>query len=258
MANELEERASRAERLQGTIERRRVSAHDFELRATTSGPLEFSGHPALFDTPYEMYGGPDKGGWIETVNRKAFNQTLSMNPDVCLNVDHGESLSGLPIARTTAPGPTAKLNLSTDKLGLFSQAPLDPMMDDDVRQLQQKFGLKLIEQMSYAFRTIRQIWNEDYTERELLELDLNRGDVSIVTNGANAATSSQLRGLPDLLEALSALDPTEALVEARALGDLDGLVSAHTVLGRLIVQMRPADQRRTSVAHAERLLLLDA
>lgn len=252
---------TKAERLQGTIERRAVSLSEFELRAAGGTLIEFKGHPSLFDTPYEMYGGPDKGGWIETVNRKAFTRTLGANPDVSLNVDHGGGLSGLPIARTTAPGPTAKLHLTTDTTGLLSRAQLDPTADDDVRQLQQKMALRLIGQMSFAFRTIDDTWNDDYTERELLQLDLHRGDVSIVTNGANPDTNATLRDWDSALSYLTSVDANEALAEIRAHDDtgLTDLVAAHTVLGQLIARARPADTRTTlKVAQAERLMVLDA
>jgi phage head maturation protease len=42
---------------------------------------------------------------------------------------------------------------------------------------------------SFAFRMVRQRWDDEYENRELLEVDIHRGDVSIVTFGANPNTS---------------------------------------------------------------------
>jgi phage head maturation protease len=46
-----------------------------------------------------------------------------------------------------------------------------------------------LDQMSFAFRVVRQTWDTDYTERSLEAVDLNRGDVSVTNFGANAHTS---------------------------------------------------------------------
>jgi hypothetical protein len=47
--------------------------------------------------------------------------------------------------------------------------------------------------MSFAFRVIRQKWNDDRTERMLTEVSLADGDVSIVTYPAYPATSVEAR-----------------------------------------------------------------
>ena len=47
--------------------------------------------------------------------------------------------------------------------------------------------------MSFAFRTIKDEWNEAYTERVLRELSLKDGDVSLVTYPANPNASAKLR-----------------------------------------------------------------
>jgi hypothetical protein len=48
-----------------------------------------------------------------------------------------------------------------------------------------------VDQMSFAFRAIRQEWNDDYTERRILEVQLF--DVAAVTFPANEATVIGLR-----------------------------------------------------------------
>jgi HK97 family phage prohead protease len=201
--------STRAERLQGTTERRSIGLTDFELRESGNS-LKFEGYASLFDTPYDMYGGPDApGGWTEYVDAKAFDRTLALQPDVVLNLNHGESGTGLPIARTSS----GTLELRTDGKGLRPRADLD-LRDPDVQALRVKVERGDVNQMSFAFRTLRQKWANEETERRLLEVSLDRGDVSIVTNGAQPKTSLQLRSL---VRQLAMIDPDQAKQELRAL-----------------------------------------
>jgi hypothetical protein len=50
-----------------------------------------------------------------------------------------------------------------------------------------------VDQMSFAFRVIRQKWSEDRSTRTLIELSLADGDVSIVTYPAYPTTSVEAR-----------------------------------------------------------------
>jgi HK97 family phage prohead protease len=250
---------NRAERLQGVTERRSIGLTDFETRADGS-TLQFSGYASLFGVGYEMYGGPDKGGWIEYVDSKAFDRTLSTSPDVVLNMNHGEGGTGLPIARTSSK----TLQLRTDKKGLLSSAELD-LRDPDVQALQVKVERGDVNQMSFAFRTIRQEWDDEETKRTLLELSLDRGDVSIVTNGANPNTSVQIRGLDDAISYLAQFDVDEALAETRSLDDesLKHLAEARELLDRLLTRTDaevPASEQGhgMSLKTARRMALLDA
>lgn len=252
---------NRADQLSGVTERRSIALDDFELRAE-GDTLHFKGYASLFDTPYEMYGGPDKGGWMERVNKKAFTRTLAAKPDVVLNMNHGQAGTGLPMARTTS----GTLTLRTDAKGLLPEADLD-LRDPDVQALRVKVERKDLGQMSFAFRTLGQTWNEDETERELTELSLDHGDVSIVTNGANPKTSFQLRDLDSALAFLSALDVDEAEAEVRGWADdassLDDARAAHSLLGRLLerkstITPSEPEKRGLSVAQAKRLMILDA
>lgn len=248
----------RAELLKGTIERRVVAlmADEFEMRAE-DGKLKFTGYASVFDTKYEMYGGPDKGGWMEHVNREAFKRTLAAKPDVVLNINHGQGGTGLPIARTTS----GTLQLRTDSKGLLPSAELD-LRDPDVQALQVKVERGDVDQMSFAFRTISDLWSEEGEDRELMELSLDRGDVSIVTHGASPTTSVSIRYWDEALKALATMDPEEALAEMRAADGeqkLGEIVAAHTVLGRLIAEANPTEARGPlSLAQAKRLALLDS
>ena len=230
--------SKRAEQLNNVTERRTVALDEFDLR-TEGNTLQFKGYASLFDSPYEMYGGPDKGGWMETVDKQAFTRTLSAKPDVVLNMNHGEGGTGLPIARTTS----GTMTLRTDAKGLLPEASLD-LRDPDVQALQVKVERGDVNQMSFAFRTIRQEWNDEETTRRMMELSLDRGDVSIVTNGANPKTSMNLRGLSDALALITRMDPQTAATEMRALSDpeMSQVSAAHTLLGHLMgMCVEPAD-----------------
>lgn len=182
---------------------RRFTAGNLELRVADDGMLTFTGYATVFDAPYEMYGGPSAGGWTEVVDPGAFRKTLSEKPDVQLLVNHED----LPLARTKS----GTMKLSDDNTGLYVEASLDPN-DPDVAKLAPKVERGDLDEMSFAFRTIRQEWDEGYEKRTLLEVSINRGDVSIVNYGANPATSFDLRSL---LES----DPERALAELRSLRD---------------------------------------
>jgi hypothetical protein len=82
--------------------------------------------------------------------------------------------------------------------------------------------------MSFGFRVNEDIWEDDMTKRTLRALDLNGGDVSVVTYPANPNTTVGLRAAgPNIeavtaalrcLESRSATQEDIASVLARALG----------------------------------------
>jgi HK97 family phage prohead protease len=217
----------------GDREVRRWAINDIELRSQgDGGPLVLTGYASVFDKGYEMYGGPEKGGWTEYVDQGAFDTTLRNKPDVQLLVNH----EGMPLARTKS----GTLQLSTDKVGLKVYAELNPD-DPDVGALAPKMQRGDMDEMSFAFRTVRQEWNEEYTERRLLELNLQKGDVSVVNYGANPATSSSIRSI-DVLGHLAALDVDELVAELRGAGDIEPgqlIARAQHVLEQLAHNLAP-------------------
>jgi HK97 family phage prohead protease len=155
------------------------------LEARDIGGLEFkvSGYASVTEAPYDM------GSYEETISRSAFTKTLSMRPDVQLLLNH----EGLPLARTTvAPGQPGHLQLSEDSKGLRFDAQLD-RDDPDAQTLMRKVGIGVMDQASFAFRVIRQSWNDAHTLRTINEVSLDRGDVSIVNFGASPTTSVDAR-----------------------------------------------------------------
>lgn len=184
----LEQRKAKAESLKGR-EVRTVAVHDFEVREDADGLLTMDGWASVTERSYDM------GYYQETIKRGAFGKTLRESPDVQLLINH----DGLPLARTrdSANRPivgAGSLALSEDDQGLRVAARLDPA-DPDVMRLMPKVSRGLVDQMSFGFRVTRQTWDEDYENRDIAEVNIDRGDVSIVNQGANPATSFSLRSL---------------------------------------------------------------
>jgi HK97 family phage prohead protease len=232
------------ERLLEAPEHRSVAIDDFEVRADGDS-LELAGYASVFDAPYDVYGGPERGGFTEVVDPDAFSRTLKEKPDVHLLINH----EGMPLARTKS----GTLQLATDNTGLKVNASLD-RRDPDVQRLQTKMDRGDMDEMSFAFRTIRHEWNDDETERRMLEVSIHKGDVSVVNFGANPATSVKLRSLDAALQALLDVEFDDVLVEARSLTDANKLAEAHRLIGRVLREVTPADQRTLTLTEARALL----
>lgn len=233
--------------LQGSREQRSADTFEFEMRAAKgdSNKLHFTGYAALFDSPAQVGSGP-LGPFSEMIHRQAFDRTLSAKPDLVLRTEH----RNLPIARTTA----GNLRLSTDSKGLLVDADLD-RRDNDVAQLEVKMENRNLSQMSYVFRAVRDKWSDDYSKRELLEVNLDKGDVSIVTYGANVKTSARMGSLAEVAEALKGLDFDAALTEARSLDNpMGALREMRANLDRLLREVAPPAKRTMSLAEAAALL----
>lgn len=175
----LEFRRQRAADLDGAREVRRFNTHDVELREVSDGTLRFTGYASVTERAYEV------GDFEETIARGAFKRTLSENPDVVLLLNH----DGLPLARTKS----GTLTLSEDARGLRVDADLNPA-DPDVQRVKPKLERGDVDEMSFAFRATSQDWNEDYTQRRITGATIHRGDVSIVTYGANDASTGGIVG----------------------------------------------------------------
>ena len=183
-------------------EQRRVAA-PLELRTDSgSDQLVLEGYAATFE-PYDCYGGVERGGWVEQIAPTAFDKTLRGNPDVQLLVNHGE----LPLARTTS----GTLKLSADRNGLKVRALLEPT-DPDVQKITPKMNRGDLNEMSFAFRVLDQVWSNDYTHRLITEVSLQRGDVSVVSYGMNPDTKATLSR--ETISALARMSDDE-LVELR-------------------------------------------
>jgi HK97 family phage prohead protease len=181
---------------------------DIETRQAEDGTMRLSGYAAVFnDNSVPL-------PFVERIAPGAFRKTLTETPDVRLLINH----EGLPLARTK----NGTLTLSEDERGLYMDAVIaDTQEGRDLYTLVQRGDL---DQMSFAFRVIRQKWNETRTERLLTELSLADGDVSVVTYPAYPTTSVEAR--QKIAEAM------EALKEGRAL-DGESLMVVQAILDKV-------------------------
>ena len=147
--------------------------------------LTLTGYASTFGQPYAM-------GWYqEDVDSRAFSRTLGQKPDVRLLVNH----TGLPYARTAHGDNPGTMTLDVDSHGLIPEARLN-LADPDVQSLAPKILSGDADQMSFAFRMFDvdgDEWSKDMSRRTLRSLDLNDGDVSIVTYPANPNASVAVR-----------------------------------------------------------------
>ena len=159
------------------IERRTFSVRDVEVRQEEDGTMSLRGYAAVFDEPSVPL------PFIETIAPGAFRKTLSETPDVRLLINH----EGLPLARTK----NGTMTLIEDDRGLYMDAQIaDTSEGRDLYKLVERGD---VDQMSFAFRVIRQKYNEDRTTRTLTEVSLADGDVSVVTYPAYVMTSVEAR-----------------------------------------------------------------
>ena len=202
------------------IERRTFTVRDVEARQAEDGTMRLSGYAAVFnDSSVPL---PFK----ESIAPGAFRKTLSETPDVRLLINH----EGLPLARTK----NGTMTLTEDDRGLLFNAEIaDTQEGRDIYKLVQRGD---VDQMSFAFRVIRQKWSEDRSRRVLTEVSLADGDVSVVTYPAYPTTTVEAR------EALrSAID---ALKEGRAL-DGESTLVINTILEKVSDSYESLEEGKT-------------
>ena len=225
---------TRAAKLLGVPEWRGIN--DYEVRKSADGN-EFlvRGYASLFNSPYPVAGGPEKGGWIESIDKKAFDVTLAAKPDVHFLINH----EGATLARTKS----GTLKLSTDNKGLLSEARID-RRDPMGQSLEVKMERGDLDEMSFAFRTVRQTWNEDYTDRVLNEVNIDKGDVSVVNNGANDKTRIRIEDLRASVRMLQDADLAEVRsVLDNPVGDLRDLQAS---INEMLAELDPRLAKRAA------------
>lgn len=162
-----------------TLEHR--ATQRLELRIAADGSPVVAGYGTIYDHEYDVAGGAPYG-WTETIVRGAADKSVAEQDDVYLFFDH----DGLPLAATKA----GTLDLESDKIGLYSEARVDPRSPYSM-EIVHRLERGELDAMSFAFKATRQEWNEDYSERRILEVKLF--DVSVVSFPANPATVVQAR-----------------------------------------------------------------
>ena len=164
--------------------------------------------------------GYDMGWYTERIMAGSCAKTLSEKPDVQFLINH----EGLPLSRTT----NGTLDLRETDDGLEYDATTDGN-DPEAQRVKSKVESGLMDQCSFAFRVTRQNWSEDYDVREITELDLNRGDVSIVNYGANAATSVVMRSMFANLAELGVDEIEELRADANVMGAVRQLIAIPSI-----------------------------
>lgn len=188
--------AAKAQRteLRNVAESRTSARSEFELREVPNGTggsqLRFTGFASVTgdDAAYEME--DPFGTFVESISKGAFQKTIGEGCDTAFLLNHG----GLVLARTR-PG-TLRLSEVTDRstspvrgvTGLHSEAMLDPQ-NHYVQAMRSAVERGDLDEMSMAFRVTRQEWNPpEFDRRRIHEVNLNQGDVSLVTFAASPAT----------------------------------------------------------------------
>ena len=91
-----------------------VTSH---LGRPTEGAFKLRGYATVYDVPYPIAGGPEAGGWMETIARGATAKSIKDGADVRLLYDHG----GIALARTAS----STMRLVSDDMGMMVDADLE-------------------------------------------------------------------------------------------------------------------------------------
>lgn len=212
-------------------QRRRVSrsfaVQEARIKESDDGKtLRFTGYASVTDAPYEMH--DMFGPYTEVIDSGAFARTLAQDPDVVFLVNHRD----LPLARTKSQ----TMTLTEDGTGLHTDATF-LAADPDVQRIAPKIERGDLDEMSFAFWIEGQRWSPDYMQCNISEVNLHRGDVSIVTFGANPHTGG-LVGLRSLIGEGVDFDQALDAVKAGTATDAqrDVVARAATILADLTAE----------------------
>jgi hypothetical protein len=167
---------------------------EFELRSSPDGTggtrWSFNGYAAAFEAPFEMW---DAWGdpYFETLGLGSCNRTLANQADVQFLIGHNET--SIPLARTRS----GTMSLAADSTGLEVIVPSLDGRSPIVQSLASAMERGDMDEMSIGFIATQQQWSPDWMERRITEINLNRGDVSMVCWAANpAAAGASMTALP--------------------------------------------------------------
>jgi HK97 family phage prohead protease len=170
------------------------------------GTVGFRAYASITEHAYDMW--DMFGPYTETIASTAFDETLAADPDVAFLLNH----TGQTLARTAS----GTLTVGVDDSGLWYDPRLDPA-NLAVPGIMSGVRRGDLNESSFAFRIIRGSWSPDWTAYRIEQVDLNRGDVSIVNYGANPETGSYPIGLGLAGDDVDALDDSQALALHAAL-----------------------------------------
>ncbi|NBU34437.1 HK97 family phage prohead protease [bacterium] len=170
-------------------ESRHASGFELRLADADSTFALFRGYASVTDHPYDVYGGPNDGGWTETIARGAFKRTLGIDRNRALLKAHNNA----DVVATTRSG---TLSFVEDSVGLLAEAKLDTRVSW-IADLAQQIETAVVDEMSIGFYARGQQWNRDYTQRTITEVELVEG--TIVWAGANPATVGSIERMAQLV-----------------------------------------------------------
>lgn len=194
--------------MRGQRERRSqaVPRAEFEFRAKPDGTggtsFEFHGYAATFEQPFEMW---DAWGdpYDEVLGAGACNRTLANNCDTQFLIGHNEG--GFALARTKS----GTMKLAADSTGLDVFVPSLDGRSPMVQALASAMERGDMDEMSIGFIATQQEWSRDWMTRRINEINLNRGDVSVVCWAANPNANGA---------SMAAVPVSEAAARAAGLG----------------------------------------
>lgn len=172
-------------------------ARRFEVRADGVSAPVVGGFASVTDTPYEMW--DMFGPYTEDVAADAFDLTIAAAPLVEFTLNHGAG-GGIPMAHTRNDTLALTIVKDAEEAGLWYDATVDPTRTDVADMVKAMLRGDLAES-SFKFRIVRGLWSPDWTHYRILEVDIDRGDVSAVNFGANPHTSTGIRSTPSPIAA---------------------------------------------------------
>lgn len=193
----LELRRRRRGSMLGGLERRLLpfTRGGIELRAKPSGHgttnYEFNGYAVMYEAPFPMWD-PWGEEYTENVRTAACRASLAGSPDVPFLIGHNDA--GIALARTRS----GTMRLYDDSTGLGVHVPELDGRSPQVQSLASAIERGDMDEMSVGFICRRQLWTPDYEQRDVLEMDIDRGDVSIVVTAANPATAGATLTVPGM------------------------------------------------------------
>lgn len=170
---------------------------EIEVRAVNAdGSIPFRGHASLFNKRYSVY-----GMWLEEFAPGAFEKTIRES-DVRALINHDPNMV---LARSKA----GTLRLAEDAKGLLVEADMAPTTYSQDLAVSMQRGD--VNQMSHAFRSVVEKWDESakIPVRTIIEAQLF--DVSVVTYPMLESTDAALRSVQfDVMLRTLGLDEMEA------------------------------------------------
>lgn len=181
---------------------------NFELRKSTNGShlVNFRGYASVTGHQYEVAGGPDLGGWVETMSKGAFKRTLGTGENRALLYAHDNA----QVLATTRAG---SLTMLEDNVGLLVDAALNTRVgwiSDLVEQIEDG----TVDEMSIGFRARTQEWSPYFDERQVLEAQIFES--TITWAGANGATVGAIERSKNVIAEARTRTPGRSRVQLAA------------------------------------------